>query len=161
MELYDTDQDGELNQSEMESVPALLNALAEIDTDSSGTISEAEIRSRVEYFVQTRTGRISIACRVVHGGRPIPNAIVTFEPEPFIADMIEPATGSTMRDGMAMMHVEDNQGGVQPGFYKVRITRLSASGRETLPAKYNNETTLGQEITTGSLALSEGLVFEL
>ena len=159
--LYDSNGDGELDDTELKATPSLGNALDEMDGDSSGTLSEAEIRTRVEYFVQSRTGRMSLACRVVKGNRAIPNAVVTFEPEPFMADMVQTASGTTMENGMAMINIDDQLGGVQPGFYKVRISQLSPSGKERLPAKYNAETTLGQEVTTGSMALAEGLVFQL
>jgi hypothetical protein len=36
--------------------------------------------------------------------------------------------------------------GVHFGLYKVRISKLS-NGQETLPARYNTETELGQEVS--------------
>ena len=161
MSLYDENSDGELDETELKACAALGRAIDEIDTDGNGAISEEEIKARVEYFVQGRDGRISLACRVMKGNTPIPGATVTFEPEPFMADMIEPASGKTREGGMATIHVDDDLGNIQPGFYKVRISRPTGSGKETIKKKYNSETVLGQEITSGSIQLSQGLVFTI
>lgn len=161
MSLYDEDGDGQLDKKELKNTAALLNAIDEIDEDKSGTISEEEIKARVDYFVQGRDGRISIACRVVKGGSPVRGATVTFDPEPFMGNMIEPATGLTNDSGMASVHINDDLGNIQPGFYKVRISRESKSGKETVKKKYNEETVLGQEVTSGSIQLSQGITFSI
>ena len=158
MELYDSNSDGVLNEQELKASGALQNALAEMDTNSDGELSEEEIRNRVDYFVQGRDGRISLMCRVVKGSSPVPGATVTFVPEPFMESMIESAAGQTNPNGEAIINIDDQFGGIQPGFYKVKISRKSASGKESIKAKFNEETILGQEITSGSIALSQGLV---
>ena len=35
--------------------------------------------------------------------------------------------------------------GIQLGFFKIRVSKM-VNGKETIPAKYNAETTLGQQI---------------
>jgi len=161
MSMYDSDSDGQLDEEELKSCMALGNAIAEIDTDGDGLISEAEVQARVEFFLSTRSGRQSLACRVLKSKRPLRGATVTFVPEPFMGDTIQAASGVTDPTGLATINIEDELGGVQTGFYKVEISRPSSSGKETLSAKYNSETILGQEVTTGSLQLAEGLVIEI
>lgn len=161
MSLYDTNSDGELDETELESCMALARAIDEIDTDGNGLLSEEEIRARVDYFIQGRVGRQSLMCRIVKGNRPVEGATVTFVPEPFMADVIESASGKTNFNGEAVINIADQMGGVQTGFYKVQISKLSASGKETLNKKYNEETIIGQEVTSGSRQLAEGLVFQI
>jgi hypothetical protein len=47
--------------------------------------------------------------------------------------------------------------GVAPGFYRVEITK---SG-ETIPAKYNTDTILGQEAAIDAKGIREGIKFDL
>ena len=161
MSLYDGNTDGVLDEEELKQCPAFARAMDEMDSDQDGTLSEQEIKERIDFFVQSRAGRVQLACTVTKGGRPIPGCKVTFDPEPFVADMITPATGTTNEVGMAVINIDDQMGGMEPGFYKVRISRLGGSGKETLSKKYNEETLLGQEITLGSDFLATGLVFKL
>ena len=119
MSLYDSNSDGQLDDGELKACMALGRAIDEIDTDSDGQISEDEIEARVEFFIQGRVGRESLMCRIVKRNSPIPGATVTFVPEPFMADMIESASGETNFNGEAVINIDDKMGGIQPGFYKV------------------------------------------
>jgi hypothetical protein len=78
---------------------------------------------------------------------------VTFEPEAFLGDQIKKAVGVTTMYGDAMPTIspEDRPdpkmpGGVHLGLYKVRISKI-VNGKEAVPAHYNQETTLGQEVS--------------
>lgn len=98
-----------------------------------------------------------LACAVLMNGQPLTGAEVTFEPEPFLGEVIKPATGTTERTGIARMTI----GGVTPpsmmvGYYKVRISKKDASGKELLPARYNSKSILGQEVAQDSRALAMG-----
>ena len=158
---YDTNGDGQLDEGELKACMALGGAIGEIDEDGDGQISEAEIKARVEYFVSNRVGRESLACVILKNKRPLSNAIVTFEPEPFMGDMIRSASGTTDRTGLVIVNIDDELGGIQPGFYKVVISRPSSSGKESINKKYNEETIIGQEVTTGSIQLAEGLTINI
>jgi hypothetical protein len=69
------------------------------------------------------------------------------EPEKFLGSGVKPASGVTDRDGSAALKAEGQDlPGVQFGFYRVRISKKDGQGRETLPARYNTQTTLGCEI---------------
>jgi hypothetical protein len=86
-------------------------------------------------------------------GRPLEEAEVKLDPEPFLGDAVKPASGVTRSDGAilkidpALLPEEDRYlRGVQPGLYKVRITHPS----QKIPPRYNTATTLGQEIVPGT-----------
>ena len=71
------------------------------------------------------------------------------------------AAGKTDQNGMAMLSVPTkgpgDPPGVAPGFYRVEIT---APGMN-IPAKYNTETTLGQEVALDAKGIQEGINFDL
>jgi hypothetical protein len=55
----------------------------------------------------------------------------------------------------------DTPPGLQLGFYKVRISK-QVGGKESIPAIYNSETTLGQQISPDDPALlKQNLRFDL
>ena len=51
--------------------------------------------------------------------------------------------------------------GVQPGVFRIEVSKKDPSGAETIPAKYNTETTLGVEVGSGAPFLSQGLELNL
>ncbi len=174
MELYDTDKDGLIAGAELDACPAFKRGLEEIpnsggqkrsdiDSDGDGALSEAEIADRIQYFVDSKLGVMKgLGCRFTYKGRPLAGATITFEPEPFMADYIEPAVGETDVAGACSLNRQNNPlGGITVGFYKIIVSRPNRSGKETMPEKYNTETTLGQEIVTGAMDLSYGLNYEL
>ncbi|MCA9269005.1 MAG: hypothetical protein KDA41_11070, partial [Planctomycetales bacterium] len=85
-------------------------------------------------------------------------------PEPFLANVIEPATGTTNASGMSAPAIDPSKlpsdmagvKGVRAGFYRVEITHPT----KKLPAKYNTETTLGLEVSNESLG-AVNLAYEL
>ena len=151
MELFDSDGDGILNESELEASPGLKAGLGTIDDDGDGKISREEIKSRVDKFVESKTGALPVEFRFSKGGKPIVDAEVVFDPEPFLEGVIEPATGKTDGRGMGTLRCSAVPIGVQQGFYRVRIT----DGK--LPAKYNTETELGADVSGNSQANQIGI----
>jgi hypothetical protein len=153
MEMYDTNGDGKIAADELDKAPSLKAALPRLDTDSDGGVSADEVAARVNAWKEMRTGLASVRCHVTLDGRPLAGAHVVFEPEAFLGDEIKTAYGDTNQFGDAAPTVpsEDRPdptlpGGVHFGLYQVRITK-PANGRESLPARYNTETTLGQEVS--------------
>jgi hypothetical protein len=51
--------------------------------------------------------------------------------------------------------------GVHPGIFRLQISKKDTSGQETIPAKYNTQTTLGVEARTGNPAVAHGLELKL
>jgi hypothetical protein len=174
MELYDTNKDGLIAGDELDGCPAFKRTMEEIpgsggktrgdlDTNGDGAISRDEIADRIRFFVKSNLGVMKgLGCMFVYKGRGLAGTKVTFEPEPFMADYIEAATGVTDANGAVTLNRQANPlGGVTVGFYKIRLSKPSSSGKETLPAKLNTETTIGQEIVTGSMDLAYGLRYDL
>jgi hypothetical protein len=115
-----------------------------------------------------RTALASVRCQVTLDGRPLTDAQVVFEPEPFLGEEIKRATGKTNQLGDAAPTIADEDkpdpnlpGGVHFGLYKVRISK-QADGRETIPSRYNTETILGQEVAYDDPAIrNNNMVFAL
>jgi hypothetical protein len=82
-------------------------------------------------------------------------------PESFLGDDIKTATGKTGDSGRAALTVPvtgpRDPPGAALGLYRVEITKTG----DNIPAKYNSETTLGQEVALDSPALKDGIKFNL
>jgi hypothetical protein len=92
-------------------------------------------------------------------GRPLTDAKVLFEPESFLGDQVQAAEGETAAAGTTSVSIPkanrptpDTPPGLQLGFYRVRISK-EVGGKETIPARYNSETTLGQEVAPDDPAI--------
>jgi len=153
MEQYDKDGDGKVAGAELDHAPALKAAIKNLDTDSDGGVSAAEVTERVNAWKAMETALASVQCRVTLDGEPLAGATVTFEPESFLGDAVKHAIGTTNPYGMVSPSVPVDErpdpkspGGAHFGLYKVRISKM-VNGKETLPARYNTDTTLGQEVS--------------
>jgi hypothetical protein len=151
IEAYDDDRDGSLSEAELKDLPAL--TIQSADKDSDGKVSADEIAARIRLWSEGETGISTFYCNVMLDGQVLAGAEVKLEPEPFLGDAVKPASGVTRPDGGILkidpeLLPEDLRmiRGVQPGLYKVRITHPS----KNIPARYNTETTLGQEIVPGT-----------
>jgi hypothetical protein len=156
IEFYDANKDGVLDGKELAGVPGLRAALKKVDTDHDGKVSAAEISARIQAWVDSKLGRMTLTCVVTHNGRPLTGATVRFVPEKFLGGDLKPAEGTTDAHGIArLMTAGAGQAtrGVSPGFYRVEITK---SG-ENIPAKYNTLTQLGQEVATDAAGIESGL----
>jgi hypothetical protein len=168
MELYDKNGDGVVSGAELDAAPALKAALPRLDTNQDGGVSAGEVAERVRAWKAMRTALVSVRCQVTLDGRPQPDVQVLFEPEPFLGDNVKKATGATNQFGDAAPTIADEDkpdpklpGGVHFGLYKVRISK-QAGGRETIPARYNTATTLGQEVSYDDPAIkNNNLAFAL
>lgn len=152
METYDANQDGFIADAELDAAPSLKASMDTLDQDKDGKVSEQEIADRITSWQQGRTGVTVVRCYVTMDGQPLEDAEVTFEPEAFLGDEMRAATGVTAFDGAASPIIPkenrpspDMPAGIQLGFFKIRVSKM-VNGKETIPAKYNAETTLGQQI---------------
>ena len=123
------------------------------------TITADEIDARIKQWKVRGTGRVAAACRVMRGGVPVANAEVKFVPEAFWVPGCRPAQARPTPTATCSSSQPSQSGekGMSPGFYRVEITK----GTE-IPAKYNKDTTLGQEVAVDAIGISTGgIVFNL
>jgi len=147
MTKYDKNNDGKLSQSEMS--PALKTAVVDADTDKDGTLSAAEITARVQSYVDSKLASMMKLVEVTLDGKPLSGATVTLIPEEFLGSSLQPASGTTDDAGLVSPGIP-NLGGVQPGIYRIEVSKKDGAGKETIPAKYNSNSELGQEVALSS-----------
>lgn len=156
---YDANQDGAISGEELEEAPALKAALKQLDTDGNRQLIAGEITARIVQWQKSRLGLTTVRCMVRLDGKPLSDATVTLAPERFLGPNVQPATGKTDASGAASLSVasppEPGLLGVAPGFYRVEISK-KAGAMETVPAKYNTQTTLGLEVALDADALADG-----
>jgi hypothetical protein len=158
--MFDTNNDKKLEGAELDKCPGLKAALSKVDPANQGVTADM-IAARIQAWKKSLVGRMSLSCRVTHNGQPLAGAEVTFVPEKFLGTKIQVATGKTDPNGMAMLSAPPEKPrdppGVPPGFYRVEITAPGLN----IPAKYNTETTLGQEVALDAKGIQEGISFDL
>jgi hypothetical protein len=153
LELYDTNEDNSLGEEELAHCPGIRSLISLYDKDGNKSVDHAEIAQRLGELFRNRVGLTQLRSTVTYRGRPLPNATIVFEPERYLIDEVQPAQGMTNSYGAAQIGIAEehlpehlrNMKLVQYGTYKVRITHPKIQ----LPAKYNNETTLGYETRMG------------
>jgi hypothetical protein len=144
---YDTNGDGKISGRELNRCPGVKAAINQIDPSGNGEVTSETITARLRAWEKSKVGRISLWCRVVHNGRPVPDAEVKFVPEKFLGPYTGTATGTTDKNGVAIMCERGSiaAGGAQgiaTGFYRIEITKRGVN----IPAKYNKDSILGLEI---------------
>ncbi len=144
---YDTNHDGFLDAKELERCPALKNGLDSMDTDGNHRLSAEEIAARIQVYQDSQVALKATGCRVHLDGKPLQGATVTYVPEKFMGSSIKPASGVSDERGSVLLIVDNEKlAGVQPGLYRVQISKKNASGQETIPVRYNQDTILGAEV---------------
>jgi hypothetical protein len=160
----DKNADGKLAKDEWTASPALVVSIEQYDNNGDSILDADEIENGIEAWQQTGVGARPLPFKVLLNGRPLAGAIVRIEPVSFLRDAVKIATGQTSPGGGGHLSLapEDmpenapNMPLVQPGLYRVEITHPSIR----IPPKYNTETTLGIEITSGKPG-PEGAVWSL
>ena len=163
IEMFDANKDGKLTGEELDKCPGLKAALGKVDPGKEGVTADM-ITARIKVWQNTKLGRMSLSCTVMCNGKGLGGADVKFVPEKFLG-LDDPkwiAAGKTDQNGMAMLSVpvsgkREDPPGVPPGFYRVEITKPGMN----IPAKYNTETVLGQEVANDAAGILEGIRFNL
>lgn len=153
MTTYDKDGDGFIAGAELDAAPALKAAMATLDVDKDGKVSEDEIQQRIEAWQATGIGVMLISGSFKLDGKALTNAEVIFEPEAFLGGNLQAGVGEIDAAGTAIVTIpkdkrpaKDTPPGMPLGFYKVKVSK-KPNGQETIPAKFNAETILGQEVS--------------
>ena len=109
--LAELDKNGDslVDKAELTKAPGLAFGARFIDTSGDGKLSRDELEARFTKYRDRRLGLTSQQFRVTRNGRPLVGARVQFVPEFFLSEMIEPAEGATMGDGMVYPSVSGQQ----------------------------------------------------
>ena len=158
---YDTDSDGEVSKSELKKCQGLEMLIAgedmllpnyRLDSDESGTISEAEFAEK--FRANFESMRQAFGCQVTYRGRPLEGATISLIPMPFMGDTVS-ASGETDVEGMCSVQGDDGKPGAIPGIYRVEITHPDVN----LSSKYNTESTISGALdTTNPYAIEGGML---
>ena len=159
MEMFDSNTDGALDESELVSAPSLAYSLKAIDTNENGKLEVEEIRERFDTYVRLKIARRRFNMQIRHKRRPLADAKVEMIPAPFMEGIIAPASGVTTEDGTVTMDAKlsARRATVNLGFYRIKVN----SEKTKIPAKFNEETTLGVEVAPIADAMDANVVFEL
>jgi hypothetical protein len=161
MEAYDADHNGVLDAQELEKSPPLKAALERMDTNHDGKLTFEEILARINAWLKSDTILMSALSVVTLDGKPLEDATVTFEPEPFLGPGYVACVGVTDKTGTANpTRPSEQYQGVYPGLYRVRISK-KVNGQEIVPARYNTQTILGEEIAADVPRPRRLIIFDL
>jgi len=143
--------------------PGLKCALAQVNTSGGDNVDAEMIAARIKEWQRTRLGRMSLGCTVLRNGKPLEGATVKFVPEKFLGPNMKVATGKTNGDGVARPSIALDRNNVRdlPGVPRDSTVSEITKDGETIPAKYNSETTLGQEVALDAVGIQEGIRFDL
>jgi hypothetical protein len=143
MKMYDANQDGKLDAQELKQI----SALAQLAKD--GAVTADLIEKQLKEWAQGAIGRVQWGVVIVHNGKPIVGADVKFVPEKFMGENYPVPTGKTNNIGFASMSVQvsalGEPKGIPLGFYRLEVTKDG----ESIPAKYNTESTISLGVFTG------------
>lgn len=158
--LYDKNSDGKLDATELTKVPGVLRYLGHYDADKDGAVSADEFSTRFKKWEQDQLGMRELVAIVTLDGKPLEGATVKFIPEPYLGPNVKPASGDTDDQGIAVIAMSDEDTperfratsvrGVTGGTFKVEVTHPA----KKLPAKFNTETTLGEEVAVDTIRSS-------
>lgn len=156
LRLHDKNGDALLDANELKACPGLQSCAKWVDASADGKLSAEEIAARVRAYVDKRVGRMSFTVTVSRGGKPLEGAEVVLDPEPFLGTALRTARGASRPDGTVVFLVDgSDQPGVEPGMYRVRVSKKDGSGAESLPPRFNSETVLGVEANSAMLSDDE------
>lgn len=143
----DTDHNQLVDAKELAASPALAADLKKLDRNGDQQLSAEEIGAKVNEWTAGGIGAVGVVCGVSRGGQPLPGVHVRFVPESYLGDVVKPAVGVTDSRGGAAMTAEGQKsnGVMQCGYYRVELS-MTNGGKETIPSKFNTNTTLGADV---------------
>jgi hypothetical protein len=144
MAAYDSNKDGTLDAKELAQCPSLKSLADKLG--KANRLTADDLNQRLNAYMQSGASRVTFTCTVLLDGQPLGGASVTFVPESFMGSSYQPMTANTNDAGEVTPVSAGGPAGILLGFYRIEVSKKNASGQEILPAKYNTQTTLGQEI---------------
>lgn len=121
MVAFDEDNNGVLDEEELQESPALQSAIGRIDTNQDEQIDAAEIANRVDAY-EVMSEYIVAEVYVKRGRRPVMGAEVTLELSDFMDGIPLRFTAKTDASGVGFAQSSPrNLLGFPPGFYQVDV----------------------------------------
>jgi hypothetical protein len=145
----------------LDACPSIKSALGKVDTAGDKVVTLDNLTARMKAW-KAGVSRIGVSCTVLRNGEPLADAEVKFVPEKFMGSAFVTAAGKTGAGGNANISLAPADAGGFPGipcgYYRVEVTKGSE-----IPAKYNTETTLGQEVAPDNPVMRSegGITFDL
>lgn len=130
MAKVDVNRDGLVMQKEMQTMPALAHARAELDTDKNGVLSKAELYRWFEFVRDSEVALSQLTGVVEHRQKPLANAVVTLVPEPVMGTGMATASAVTDAEGRFAATIPGSRyPGVHCGLYRVKIDGTGNDGK--------------------------------
>jgi hypothetical protein len=146
LEHYDRNRDARLDPDELRASPGLAAAFHDLDADKDGRLSADEIVGRLRRALAAKPSLDSNAVQVLVDNRPLSGATVRFVPDPIMGPAHWVGEGRTDESGTVTPRMPGfPAAGVFIGYYRVEVLK-PVNGRETVPARYNQQTELGCEV---------------
>jgi hypothetical protein len=158
---FDANKDGALDAKELEQSPGLKALLAALGKGPGGRLTADELTQQLQSLRDGGAALTRASCQVLLDGKPLPGATVRYVPERFLGPGFKPATGTTDAAGYAPLVTEGEKDGVTPGLYRVEVSKKDAQGQETVPARFNTQTTLGCQVGLQTRGAGSDPVFQL
>lgn len=152
--MFDTNGDETIDKEEVKASAGLAAAFAQFDSDGNGQLEEAEIQQRLQMWVDDRVALFGSLFSVTLDRKPLAGATVTLEPEPFLGEYFQTMKGTTAADGYVQFPIPEGMPapGLLTGLYRVKVSKIEG-GKEVIPARYNENTILGQEVSSHAAGL--------
>ena len=148
---YDANGDGKLDAKELEASPALcalLRTLKDHDAAHADSLTAEDIAARVNAWKQGGV-LFSNRTKVTLDGKPLADAVVTLEPEPYLGAAYHSSSGTTHAGGYAYIaSAAEGHPGVYAGLFTVRISRRCRARRRFPPATTRRAHLAGKSLRT-------------
>jgi hypothetical protein len=142
-------------------VELLLNLKAR-KPGQADVLTAGDIKQCIEEWVNAPVTLVPAMPVVYLDGKTLEGASVIFDPEPFLGPSYHRHQATANAAGMADLDPElpAYPHCLYVGLYRVRISKI-VDGKESIPAKYNTQTTLGRELSSNCRDSRENLMFRL
>jgi hypothetical protein len=137
----DKNNDGAIDGAELDAAPGLKAAFG------GKKVTADALRARIDTYSKSSAGAIGYTVQVTFRDQPLAGATVTFTPEPFLAGVLKPATGTTDAGGVVSSFTvgSDSLPGLAPGMYRVAVSKAGTD----IPAAFGAQGSLGCEVSGG------------
>ena len=159
---FDRNGDGQIATPELTASAALVASVVRFDQNQDGVLTRDEVAARFDAYHNGNVQMMALSCMFTLDGRPLTGAKINFVPEPCMGPGAKAAEGVTDANGLVVLETPgERYPAVFCGLYRVVVSKRNEQGEETIPARYNVQTELGQEIAGDVEELAGTLAFRI